>query len=214
MISKNVETGLQEAIKDIAKTYDARTPEPYFRELGEPLCVPAPPVAVGDLSSNARGTGARMNSDKLPVELILVRHWVTLFQTLRKNANDHEVEGIQLINALKVLADFQEGDNEAGRNLLAPIPPQWFDEAAEVLRYGTRKYHEWNWLKGMPWSVPLACAIRHVKAIFVDGEDEDQESGFRHTGHFACNLMMLATYVDSYPEGNDFPLKEWFNANV
>jgi hypothetical protein len=79
----------------------------------------------------------------------------------------------------------------------------WMDCAA-VFDYGRKKYATWNWAKGMPWSVPMACAVRHCLAI-LRGEENDPESGLPHRGHVACNLVMLAQYEHTYLEGDDRP---------
>jgi hypothetical protein len=74
--------------------------------------------------------------------------------------------------------------------------------------HGARKYAAWNWAKGMPWSVPMACALRHI-AAWQKGEDIDPESGQPHLAHAMCNLRMLSLYAKTYPEGDDRP-KKWF----
>lgn len=174
--------------------------------------LPGPWVSMVDLESDEMGTGARMNSGKLPVELIPVRHWVSLFWSMRGNANDHEVESARLIKAVDALATFQEG-NYDGRTLISSIMPYWFDEAAHVFAMNGQpgaKYKMWNWLHGMQWSVPLACAIRHARDILIVGEEYDQESGLRHIGHFTCNVLMLAQYSTTYRAGNDLPNPKYF----
>lgn len=60
----------------------------------------------------------------------------------------------------------------------------------------------WNWAKGMAWSIPIACAARHLLAM-MNGEVLDPESGFPHRGHAMANLIMLLTYQDTFPEGDD-----------
>ena len=87
------------------------------------------------------------------------------------------------------------------------IPLVTLEDEARVWMYGKNKYAAWNWAKGMPWSVPLACALRHL-AAFQRGEEKDQESGLPHIAHAMCNLRMLALYSRTYPEGDDRP-KEW-----
>ena len=59
----------------------------------------------------------------------------------------------------------------------------------------------------MPWSVPLACAARHILLGPMAGESIDSESGLSHRGHFLCNIVMLLTFVRTYPEGDDRPSK-------
>lgn len=165
--------------------------------------------AVGDVDSDDKGSGARMSAGKLPVELIPVRTWARIFLNQRPISGD-DGSGLALIACVEDLAKFQEG-REDGDYLLHAVPAPWFDDAALVFAYGaTHGYKPWNWLKGMPWSVPLACAIRHAKALLIDKEPIDPESGLHHVGHFVCNLIMLSVFYDTYPEGNDFPGSKFF----
>ncbi len=160
-----------------------------------------PAVTVGDLDSDAKGSGARRNSGKPPLELIPVRISLEMFT----ETGDLPV---WLENSLHSLAMFQEGKDTAIFEALGPLAFHWTD-IARVLDYGRQgKYKEWNWAKGMPWSVCFGCALRHAKAI-VDGEDMDQDSGLFHAGHYGCNLVFLAHYVIHYREGDDRPKVFW-----
>lgn len=87
------------------------------------------------------------------------------------------------------------------------IPLSTLEDEARVWSYGKNKYAAWNWAKGMPWSVPLACALRHL-AAWQNGEDIDPESGQPHLAHVMCNIRMLTLYTKTYPEGDDRPPKE------
>lgn len=87
------------------------------------------------------------------------------------------------------------------------IPLVTMEDEARVWMYGKNKYAAWNWAKGMPWSVPLACLLRHM-AAWQRGEECDPESGLPHLAHAMCNLRMLTLYTKTYPEGDDRP-KEW-----
>ena len=167
-------------------------------------------MPIGDLDSDEKGTGARMNENKPHVELLPVRHWAHLFWTAQHNAKDMEPARTAFCIAVDALATFQEG-NFSARALLAPLWPTWYDEAVDVFVYGTGKYRKWNWLKGQPWSVPLASALRHARADLIDGELRDKESGLSHVGHFTCNVIMLAQFSKSYKAGNDFPATEYFH---
>lgn len=91
----------------------------------------------------------------------------------------------------------------AGKPDLALIPLIGLESAAMVFAYGAQKYAPWNWAKGMNWSVVVSCMMRHLSAI-QRGEDLDSESGLPHVGHLMCNALMLATFRETYPEGNDF----------
>jgi hypothetical protein len=90
---------------------------------------------------------------------------------------------------------------------LSLIPLCTLEDEARVWMYGKQKYAAWNWAKGMDWSIPLACALRHLSA-WQRGEENDQESGLPHLAHAMCNLRMLTLYSKKYPEGDDRP-KEW-----
>ena len=57
----------------------------------------------------------------------------------------------------------------------------------------------------MAWSIPLACATRHLIAM-INGEEIDPESGLPHRGHVYCNICMLLTYAETFVEGDDRPI--------
>jgi hypothetical protein len=158
-------------------------------------------VAVGDVSSQERGAGARYNDGKPELELIpltLIADQWSLDQT--RDLDDLALQ-------MRALGAFQEtGALIHVRNAIAWAGAPWHD-CARVFAYGRKKYAAWNWVKGMPWSVPLACAARHLMAM-AGGEVNDPESGLPHSGHVMCNLVMLATFHRIYPEGNDLPI-EW-----
>ena len=87
------------------------------------------------------------------------------------------------------------------------IPLCTMEDEAKVWAYGKQKYAAWNWAKGMAWSVPLACLMRHI-AAWQKGEELDPESGLPHLAHAMCNLRMLTLYSKTFTEGDDRP-KEW-----
>ena len=113
-------------------------------------------TGVGDVNSNAKGSGARYNDGKADLSL---------------------------------------------------IPLSTLEDEARVWMYGEKKYKRFNWMKGMAWSIPMACALRHL-AAWQNGEDLDPESGQPHLAHAMCNLRMLTLYARTYPEGDDRP-KDW-----
>ena len=95
----------------------------------------------------------------------------------------------------------------SGKADLSLIPLSTLEDEARVWMYGKEKYAAWNWAKGMAWSVPFACAMRHL-AAWQAGEDIDAESGQPHLAHAMCNLRMLTLYSKNYLEGDDRPPKE------
>lgn len=157
-------------------------------------------MAVGDIDGTARGTAARYNDNKPPLELIPLEIIAYSFSGLQRSALQDDV-----LSALRGLGRFQTERDADGAlaDALSDLSPYWAD-AARVFDYGRRKYSEWNWARGQNWSVPLACAARHALAV-LGGEELDTESGLPHVGHMLCNLVMLRAFVTSYPEGDDLP---------
>lgn len=169
---------------------------------------PAPHVGgggIGDITSNERGSGARFNSGKAPLDLVPLRLIAVAFGETMLHPN--------VINALDCVGRFQTtGDRLHLDRAMSALRNYW-PQCARVFDYGRRKYAAWNWAKGMPWSAPVACIGRHALAI-LQGEARDVESGELHEAHILCNLVMLATYVDTFPEGNDLPPPELFAARA
>lgn len=162
--------------------------------------------SVGDVNSDVRGSGARYNGGKAPIELIPLR-LIAAQQRYAGRFGKFESE----IVALEHLARFQEGGTEDDLYAaIEAIGPAWV-ECAQVFDYGRKKYASWNWAKGMAWSVPLACAARHIVFGLMAGDEFDDESGLTHRGHFLCNIVMLLTFIRTYPEGDDRPVK-WLGA--
>lgn len=89
----------------------------------------------------------------------------------------------------KTAARFSEG--KVRYDLVAP----WsLNEIARVYTYGTIKYDDDNWWKGLKWKKDVfGCILRHVWKWFR-GEKYDDESGLHHLAHAAWNCMTLMEY--------------------
>lgn len=160
-----------------------------------------PADSIGDINSTTRGSGARYNGGKVPLDLIPLSF---LANELRLRNAPKTTAGVQALGALSYLGEFQvTGEALYLYSALRELGDGW-DECARVFDYGRKKYAEWNWAKGMPWSVPLACAARHLRQI-IDGEDMDEESGRLHVGHVYCNIVMLLQYQKTYKDGDNLP---------
>jgi Domain of unknown function (DUF5664) len=96
----------------------------------------------------------------------------------------------------------------AGKHPLKFTPLHLLEPANRVWAYGANKYAAWNWAKGMPWSVPYECMLRHL-AAWYRGEDIDPESGESHLGHIMCNVLMLEHFKTAFTEGDDRPKLEF-----
>lgn len=81
----------------------------------------------------------------------------------------------------------------AGKVQLELIPVEWIWGLGMVLTRGAAKYAVRNWERGMKWSYPVGCALRHILK-FVCGERYDQETGCHHLFMAAWNCCALATY--------------------
>jgi len=93
----------------------------------------------------------------------------------------------------------QMGQSTAGRfnadktryDLVAPFA---MEQLAKVYTYGTIKYDDDNWWKGLKWKKDvLGCIFRHVWK-WVRGEKFDDESGLHHLAHAAWNCFTLMEY--------------------
>ena len=116
----------------------------------------------------------------------------------------HSLGGIGDVNSNEKGSGARYNDGKADLSL---IPLSTLEDEARVWMYGEKKYKRFNWMKGMAWSIPMACALRHL-AAWQNGEDLDPESGQPHLAHAMCNLRMLTLYARTYPEGDDRP-KDW-----
>lgn len=161
------------------------------------------PVGIGDITSAAKGSGARYNTGKPPLDLVPL----SLLAAYHQHRPDYDAlsdEQKSAIAALDALGMFQAREGKL-LDVLYALGDGW-GECAQVFEYGRRKYAAWNWAKGMPWSAPIACAARHLLAI-IRGEHTDPESGLSHRGHVFCNIVMLGTYMGTFTEGDDRPAK-------
>jgi hypothetical protein len=155
-------------------------------------------MAVGDLASTEKGTGARANGGKPDFSLVPLGMVAAQFDRLTGDVSRNGP-----ITALESLGVFQAtGDVAYLWDVLDRLGSDGWEECARVFEYGKRKYAAWNWAKGMAWSVPLACAARHLLAM-IRGQEIDPESMQTHRGHVFCNVVMLIQYTKTYTEGND-----------
>jgi hypothetical protein len=80
-----------------------------------------------------------------------------------------------------------------GKPPLSWIPREALVSLAKVMAYGADKYGKDNFRKGMEWRRLADASLRHLTS-WVDGEDNDQESGLSHLGHAMFGLAVLCLY--------------------
>jgi hypothetical protein len=179
-------------------------------------------MPVGDVQSNEKGSGARANSNKPDWSLMPLDQITFLMEKNPSYDLHNRVYKPDCTGMLQMLADIQSLANTHSiekalyYSVLLTMQNnqktfiEVMEEVIAVWEMGKKKYAPFNWMKGMPWSVPLACSVRHLLKMWK-GVSTDQESGRLHGAHLICNLMMLCHYVDYYPEGNDLP-HQWYSA--
>lgn len=162
-------------------------------------------MSIGDINSNERGSGARYNTNKPPLDLIPLSIIAGSFYS----AFPHSSAESQVVLSLDFLGEFQtSGRVDYLEEAINAVRFAWRD-CARVFEYGKTKYAEWNWAKGMNWSVALGCAGRHA-LWYLEGQENDKESGHPHVGHYLANLVMLSHFAANYPEGDDLPPPQLF----
>lgn len=152
-------------------------------------------MPIGDVNSTERGSGARYNDGKVDLTLLPPQHWLSIGDRPLRLRHYEEME---------YMAQFWEGKTGALYEVLGGLDPLELIDAARVLEYGAKKYAMWNWAKGMPWSVPMACYLRHM-LTYGDVASLDEESGLPHRAHAVCNLIMLGHYAENCPDLDDRP---------
>ncbi len=157
---------------------------------------------VGDITSNARGSGARYNYGKARLDLIPLIYIADSFFDINMSDEFKVVHSV-----LKLTGQFQESGNPLFLDEALILCKNHWNDCANVFEYGAQKYATFNWVKGMKWSVLIGCIGRHSLKVLAKGEINDDESGLPHIGHIMCNLVMLKAFVSGYPEGNDLPPK-------
>lgn len=84
---------------------------------------------------------------------------------------------------------------------LSLLPFDALEEVGRVFQFGAKKYSPHNWRKGFQWSRLASACLRHTTA-WIMGEDRDPETGYLHTAHAVCCLLMLISH-QLYGYGTD-----------
>lgn len=73
---------------------------------------------------------------------------------------------------------------------LSLIPAVAEEAVARAMMYGEKKYGRYNYCKGHEASQLIAAAKRHL-SNWMEGEENDPESGVSHLGHAMANCLMI-----------------------
>ena len=97
----------------------------------------------------------------------------------------------------KVAARFSEG--KVRHDL---IPPWVIEEVAKVYTYGTNKYDDDNWRKGLAWKKNVIGPLQRHLNKWLRGELLDDESNCHHLAMVIWQCMALMIY-EKYSLGQD-----------
>lgn len=84
--------------------------------------------------------------------------------------------------------------HDSGKSPWHLLPFDAVGDIVKVLEFGSRKYAERNWEKGIAYSRVFAAAQRHLTSWW-QGEDKDPESGLSHLAHASCCTLFLLAFV-------------------
>ncbi len=82
------------------------------------------------------------------------------------------------------------------------VPQSSLIPMVRVLEFGAKKYDAHNWKKGLSITEICESLKRHLDA-FMEGEDNDPESGLSHIGHIQCNAMFLSWMMEHRQDLDD-----------
>jgi hypothetical protein len=102
--------------------------------------------------------------------------------------NEKEKKILQIEHEKGLGVKFDEGKERY--DLFAAWP---LNEVAKVYTYGTLKYDDNNWRKGMKWGKLFGALMRHAWKWWR-GETWDPESGLHHLAHAAWQCLALMEY--------------------
>lgn len=88
---------------------------------------------------------------------------------------------------------------DAGKPDIYLVPPELFEAVAKIRMYGNEKYHDPDNWQTVEIERYYSAAMRHLLA-WRKGEDRDQESGYSHLWHAACNLAFMIALEDRESE--------------
>lgn len=109
-------------------------------------------------------------------------------------------------SALILIRDYENTANIL-KQILLELHPELEDELAKVFAkdYGFQNFiisGRDNWKKGLPILSICESLKRHLDA-FMEGQDNDPESGLNHIGHIQANALFLAWMLENKPEFDD-----------
>jgi hypothetical protein len=127
-------------------------------------------------------SGMRFNKGKARVSLMTYQGWMHYVNRMPAHHSKIGYEIVQFLYQDKPV-NFLE--------LMSTSPLG----CARVLTFGAEKYAAHNWMNGLSWTECCESLLRHLVAVSLEGQVNDEESGLPHMDHVDCNLMFMAHFV-------------------
>ena len=90
----------------------------------------------------------------------------------------------------------QEAKADQGKPRPSLVPTEIIWAIAAIREYGNRKYHDPNNWRQVEWERYLDALDRHILLLNADPFGIDEESGYPHLWHAACNVAFLCALMD------------------
>lgn len=112
-----------------------------------------------------------------------------------ENCNKHDPQVEKLLSG-----SVKKDDNKYDPTMLTI---EMIELVSRVRQFGAKKYARGNFkITGFKYTRSLAAALRHIFA-FLNGEDNDPESGLSHLGHAVCSLEHCIYDMKHHPNNDD-----------
>lgn len=96
--------------------------------------------------------------------------------------------------------------HDSGKPKIRFLTREFLEGIAEAQTFGSKKYGDWNFQKGLETTALYDAMMRHMLA-WMSGESLDPESGLSHLAHAGANLNMLMWTLNNKPEMDNRPKK-------
>lgn len=91
----------------------------------------------------------------------------------------------------------QEFKYDSEKPKLSLVPSEIIYAIAKIREYGNDKYGDVNGWRKVDWKRYIDAAYRHWLKVVEDPFCIDDESGYPHLWHVACNIAFLCSILDS-----------------
>ena len=89
----------------------------------------------------------------------------------------------------------QSVKSDDGKLQISLVPTAIIYDIAKVREYGVKKYGEKENWKNVEIERYFDALLRHILPCFEDIGKKDEESGFPHLYHAACNLAFILEFM-------------------